>query len=263
MAQAREKTKVETRPEADLEELPMAPIEDGGVVDAEPDAYFGEDAATLGDRVAAARQNAGLTQAGLASRMGVGKAVISGWENDRTEPRANRLQMLAGMLNVSVAWLLTGSGEGVSRPEQADEPAPATVHIAALAADQRDAQRFFGDLLGCALERAAEDALEFDLFGHRVLVQRGEALDAPIRMIEIDGLATPFPHTGIVLAWENWRALADRLRGAGAAFLVEPTIRAVGAAEEHGVFALDSPVGTPFVFRASGPNWTAQTPAEA
>ena len=47
---------------------------------------------------------------------------LDAWENDLSEPRANRLQMLAGILNVSISWLLTGEGEGIETPDQPAEP---------------------------------------------------------------------------------------------------------------------------------------------
>jgi transcriptional regulator with XRE-family HTH domain len=75
--------------------------------------YFSEDMATFGDRVAAAREALGLTQAQLARRLGVKAQTIDAWEADRSEPRANRLQMLAGLLNVSIMWLMTGEGAGL------------------------------------------------------------------------------------------------------------------------------------------------------
>ncbi|PIP96625.1 MAG: transcriptional regulator [Rhodobacterales bacterium CG18_big_fil_WC_8_21_14_2_50_71_9] len=78
--------------------------------------YFDDAAATFGDRMAAARDRLGLTQAQLAQRIGVKAQTIAAWEQDRAEPRANRLQMLAGMLNVSMVWLMTGAGEGVAAP---------------------------------------------------------------------------------------------------------------------------------------------------
>ncbi|MEO1612845.1 MAG: helix-turn-helix domain-containing protein [Pseudomonadota bacterium] len=70
--------------------------------------------ATFGDRLAAARDSLGLTQGQLAKRLGVKKVTIVNWEDDRAEPRANRLQMLAGILNVSLVWLMTGEGDGVA-----------------------------------------------------------------------------------------------------------------------------------------------------
>jgi len=78
--------------------------------------WFDDDAATFGDRMATARERLGLTQAQLAQRIGVKAQTIAAWEQDRAEPRANRLQMLAGMLNVSMVWLMTGAGEGVAAP---------------------------------------------------------------------------------------------------------------------------------------------------
>ena len=82
------------------------------------DHWYSEEAATFGDRVAAARDSAGMTQAMLAKRLGVRLATLRGWENDLSEPRANRLSMLAGLLNVSMMWLINGEGEGIESPEE-------------------------------------------------------------------------------------------------------------------------------------------------
>lgn len=82
------------------------------------DSYYSDTAATFGDRVAAARETLGLDQAELARRLGVKAQTIASWEADRSEPRANKLQMLAGMLNVSMIWLMTGVGEGVAPPDE-------------------------------------------------------------------------------------------------------------------------------------------------
>ena len=80
--------------------------------------WYGPEAATFGDRVAGAREAAGMTQAQLARRLGVKKATLVSWEDDLSEPRANRLSMLAGILNVSIVWLLTGEGDGATAPAE-------------------------------------------------------------------------------------------------------------------------------------------------
>ena len=81
--------------------------------------WYGPEAATFGDRVAGARDAADMTQAQLARRLGVKKTTVRSWEEDLSEPRANKLSMMAGLLNVSIMWLLTGEGEGTASP--ADE----------------------------------------------------------------------------------------------------------------------------------------------
>jgi transcriptional regulator with XRE-family HTH domain len=87
-----------------------------GMTDIATDDWYSEERATFGDRLAAAREAADLSQKALAKRLGVKAKTIAAWENDISEPRANRLQMLAGLLNVSLMWLLNGEGEGVEPP---------------------------------------------------------------------------------------------------------------------------------------------------
>ena len=81
---------------------------------------WSEDVSTFGDRLSRARDFAGMNQAQLARRIGVKVATIVNWETDRSEPRANRLQMLSGLLNVSIIWLMTGEGDG--GPTEQDVP---------------------------------------------------------------------------------------------------------------------------------------------
>ncbi len=83
---------------------------------AESGKWFAAEVATFGDRLAGAREAAGLTQEEMAQRLGVRLTTVQAWEEDMAEPRGNRLQMLAGMLNVSLTWLLTAEGDGLDAP---------------------------------------------------------------------------------------------------------------------------------------------------
>jgi len=78
--------------------------------------WYSGDHATFGDRLTAAREAQGISQSQMARRLGVKLRTVEGWENDTSEPRANKLQMAAGLLNVSLRWLLTGEGDGVAEP---------------------------------------------------------------------------------------------------------------------------------------------------
>jgi transcriptional regulator with XRE-family HTH domain len=78
----------------------------------ESEDWYDPATSTFGDRVAGAREQAGMDQALLAKRLGVKKSTLRAWENDLSEPRANKLSMMAGILNVSLIWLLHGEGEG-------------------------------------------------------------------------------------------------------------------------------------------------------
>ena len=80
---------------------------------------FSDEVATFGDRLTYAREAAGLSADELATRAGVRPSIIRAWEEDRREPRGNQLQLLSGMLNVSMRWLLTGAGDQDQAPRDA------------------------------------------------------------------------------------------------------------------------------------------------
>jgi len=119
--------------------------------------YFSDEVATFGDRVAAARRDAGLSQKDLCGNLGIKLKTLRSWEDDISEPRANKLQMLAGMLNVSLAWLLTGKGEGVSAPDYASSGNVVSVDPAA-ASGLLDELRAVRNDLGAVMQRL--EALE-------------------------------------------------------------------------------------------------------
>lgn len=84
------------------------------------DGWYDPDATTFGDRLSGARDEAGLSQEDLAEFLGVKLKTLKEWEDDLSEPRANKLARVAGMLNVSLRWLLTGEGEGPGDPMSAE-----------------------------------------------------------------------------------------------------------------------------------------------
>lgn len=105
--------------------------------------WYSDETATFGDRLTAAREAAGLSSCDLAQRLGVRLKTVQAWENDMMEPRANRVQMLAGMLNVSLIWLLTGEGAGVVPPDARPELPEGAVE---LLAEMREVRAGIGSL---------------------------------------------------------------------------------------------------------------------
>lgn len=110
--------------------------------------WFSAEVATFGDRLAGAREAAGLSQFDLAKRLGVRLTTVQAWEDDASEPRSNRLQMVAGMLSVSIRWLLTGEGDGLDAPSE-----PGT-HDAATVEALGDLSRMRAQMLALAQDMA-------------------------------------------------------------------------------------------------------------
>ncbi len=120
-------------------------------------------------------------------------------------------------------------------------------HLAFPVRDLDETRAFYGDMLGCAMGRDAPTWQDFDFFGHQLSAHVTPVGDAASG--EVDGKAVPIPHFGVVLGMDDWQALADRLRGRGAAFLIEPQVRFPGAAGEQGTFFLQDPAGNTLEFK--------------
>ena len=67
------------------------------------------DKVLFGERIRHAREASGMSRKLMASRLGVKSATVEKWESGKEGPRANRLQMIASLLNVPLLWLLAGS----------------------------------------------------------------------------------------------------------------------------------------------------------
>ncbi|WP_299814012.1 helix-turn-helix domain-containing protein [uncultured Roseibium sp.] len=105
---------------------------------------------TLGERICKARDASGLSTAQLARRLGIKTATMQSWESDRSEPRSNKLVLLAGVLNVSPTWLLVGRGT----PPLSEDAPGADLDSMRVALDriQRQAQAL-ADEIGTLQER--------------------------------------------------------------------------------------------------------------
>ncbi|SRR5690554_3716584 len=122
-------------------------------------------------------------------------------------------------------------------------------HLAIPVDDLAAARRFYGEVLGCPEGRSAERWVDFDLYGHQLVVHvgagAGDRASTPV-----DGDEVPVPHFGVLLSVEAWHELAERLRGAGVEFVIEPHVRFEGEpGEQHTMFFRD-PAGNALEFKA-------------
>jgi len=100
-------------------------------------------------------------------------------------------------------------------------------HLAVPVHDLQAARDFYGQLFGCPEGRSSVEWVDFDFFGHQLVahLEPGrKPFVEPLHTNEVDGKHVPVPHFGVVLEWQSWQQLAERLRAAGAAFVIEPGI---------------------------------------
>lgn len=126
-------------------------------------------------------------------------------------------------------------------------------HLAVPVHDLAAARAFYGGLFACPEGRSDREWVDFDFFGHQLVAHLDPARQAfapPARTNAVDGKDVPVPHFGVVLGWEDWQALAARLRAGGAAFVIEPGIRFAGQVGEQATFFLYDPSGNALEFKA-------------
>jgi extradiol dioxygenase family protein len=128
-------------------------------------------------------------------------------------------------------------------------------HLAFPVDDLAAARAFYGGVLGCREGRSSDEWIDFDFYGHQIVAHLapdggGGAESADRAANPVDGHEVPVPHFGVVLTMEDWQALADRLRTAGTAFVLEPMIRFKGQPGEQATMFFRDPAGNAIEMKA-------------
>ena len=123
-------------------------------------------------------------------------------------------------------------------------------HFAFIVKDLPSTRRFYGDVLGCREGRSTETWVDFDFFGHQISAHTTGAVMRTEKTGQVDGVAVPMPHFGAILAWDDFAGLADRIRAAGHAFVIEPRIRYAGQPGEQATMFLLDPSGNALEFKS-------------
>lgn len=117
-------------------------------------------------------------------------------------------------------------------------------HLAFHVTDLDQARRFYGGVLGCTEGRSTDTWVDFDFFGHQLSLHLGQPF-ATERTGRVGDHLVPMPHFGLVLELPDWQALAQRLRAAGTAFVLEPQLRFAGQPGEQWTMFFCDPFGNP------------------
>ena len=122
-------------------------------------------------------------------------------------------------------------------------------HLAFLVSDLDAARTFYCDILGCKEGRSAERWVDFDLYGHQISCHLGKAA-GDRGSNPVDGDQVPIPHFGVILEWEDWESLRERLIHAEVDFVIPPRIRFQGQPGEQGTLFFRDPSGNALEFKS-------------
>ncbi|WP_019644503.1 VOC family protein [Novispirillum itersonii] len=123
-------------------------------------------------------------------------------------------------------------------------------HLAFPVDDLAAARSFYGGLLGCPEGRSSDEWIDFSLFGHQIVAHLAPAKEKGPHHNPVDGHDVPVPHFGVVLNWDDFHTLADRLKAAGVTFVIEPYIRFKGKVGEQATMFFYDPAGNALEFKS-------------
>jgi len=125
-------------------------------------------------------------------------------------------------------------------------------HLAIPVHDLALARRFYGEVFGLAEGRSSAQWVDFDFFGHQLVIHEHPrtASQESAHTNAVDGHDVPVPHFGVVLPWDDWERLAQRLRERGTQFVIEPHVRFQGQVGEQATLFLFDPCGNALEFKA-------------
>ncbi len=117
-------------------------------------------------------------------------------------------------------------------------------HFAFNVTDLDQTRAFYGGLLGCSEGRSTDTWVDFDFFGHQLSCHLGTPMKVAATGLVGDH-KVPMPHFGVVLEYDDWRALADRLTADNVDFVLAPHTRFEGQPGEQSTMFFMDPSGNP------------------
>ena len=94
--------------------------------------------------------------------------------------------------------------------------------------------------MDCKIGRESSKWIDLNFYGHQIsahLIKKKNIITSNI----VDGKNIPIRHFGIILDWDNWKALSARLKKNKIKFLVSPYIRFKGEIGEQATMFLKDP----------------------
>ena len=125
-------------------------------------------------------------------------------------------------------------------------------HLAIPVLDLTETRTFYREIIGCKEGRSDTHWVDLDFYGHQLVLHMDENRTKPNvdASNEVDGHSVPIPHFGVVLKWDDWHLLVDRLKASGIKFGIEPYIRFEGLPGEQATMFFYDPSGNTLEFKS-------------
>ena len=123
-------------------------------------------------------------------------------------------------------------------------------HLAFPVSDITATKSFYTELFGVKIGRESKKWVDFDFYGHQLSAHLTPQSTTEVIANEVDGKKVPTRHFGIVLDWNVWHTLAEKLKSRNTDFVINPYIRFKGKVGEQATMFLLDPSGNALEFKS-------------
>jgi|SRR5690606_13110744 len=124
-------------------------------------------------------------------------------------------------------------------------------HLAIPVDNLQVCRAFYRDVLELAEGRSSDHWVDFDFFGHQLVIHLKEKKSKEKEAINpVDGKEVPIPHFGVVLDRETFRDFSKKLIQKNIIFIIAPYIRFEGQVGEQATMFFKDPAGNALEFKA-------------
>ena len=123
-------------------------------------------------------------------------------------------------------------------------------HLAIPVNDLEKSRDFYKNILGCKEGRSSDHWVDFNLFGHQLVIHLKEKLDEKTKTNSVDGKDVPIPHFGVILEWNQFHEFSNILNKKDVKFIIEPYIRFEGLPGEQATMFFKDPCGNAIEFKS-------------
>lgn len=122
-------------------------------------------------------------------------------------------------------------------------------HLAIPVQEITTTRDFYRDILGCKEGRSSDHWVDFDFFGHQLVIHLNQSKKNIDTENIVDGKNVPVPHFGIVLDWQMFTQIEKRIRNK-VEFIIKPYVRFKGERGEQKTMFFKDPSGNALEFKS-------------
>ena len=123
-------------------------------------------------------------------------------------------------------------------------------HLAIPVKDLKESVDFYEKVLGCKRGRKDKQWVDYNLFGHQLVLHEDKNLINREHFNEVDGKSVPIPHFGVVLEWDEFKIFSNELIRKKIDFQIAPYLRFEGEPGEQLTMFFYDPSGNALEFKS-------------